>query len=212
MTPSRSPHNGLHTAGFTLAELVITIAIVSMVGVIIGKFQGDIFSFNRLFYSSFSSADQAQKLLRPMTAELRSASQSSNGSYPIESFAANDITFYSDIDNNSKKDKVRYYVSGTTMYKQVTAPTGNPSVYNPANTVSTTFMTGVRNVSAGLATFRYFSSAHTGGDTGEVVPGSGNIEDVRLVKITIRTDADPAQPPAPTDVTTQVSIRNLKQQ
>lgn len=208
MMSSRSRHN----AGFTLAEIVVTTAIAGVLILVITKFQSDIFAFNRTFYGSFSGSDQAQKLLRPMTAEIRSASASSNGSYPIDAFAANDLSFYSDIDNNGTKDWVRYYVSGTTMYKETIAPTGTPAVYNSANKKTSTFMTGVQNIPAGLSTFKYYSSAYTGGSGGEVVPGTGTIETIRLVKITVRIDADTAKPPAAVDVTTQVSIRNLKQQ
>lgn len=208
-TPPSPSH---HSAGFSLAEMVITVAIVGVIAVVISKFQSDVFSFNRVFYNSFSAADQAQKLLRPMTAEVRSASQSSNGAYPIEAFAANDFTFFSDINNDGLKDWVRYYISGTTAYKETIVPSGNPLTYNTANKKTTTFMTGVQNISNGIATFKYYSSAYTGGATGEVVPGTGNIQDIRLVKITFRIDADPNKPPAASDVTTQVSIRNLKQQ
>lgn len=212
MTPSRSLHKSSLSHGFTLAEIVVTTAIVGVMVLVISKFQSDIFSFNRTFYGSFAGSDQAQKLLRPMTAEIRSASASSNGSYPIEAFAANDFSFYSDIDNNGTKDWIRYYVSGTTMYKETIAPTGSPAVYNSANKKTATFMTGVRNLADGIATFRYYSSAYTGGASGEVVPGTGTIETIRLVKITVRIDADTSKPPAAADVTTQVSIRNLKQQ
>jgi prepilin-type N-terminal cleavage/methylation domain-containing protein len=208
MTPSRYSHN----QGFTLAELVVTVAIVGLIVVSIAKFQSDVFSFNRVFNDTFTAADQAQKLLRPMTAEIRSASQSSNGAYPIDSFAANDFAFYSDINNDGYKDWVRYYISGTTMYKEVIAPTGNPLTYNVANKKTYTFMTGVRNISDNVSAFRYYSSAFTGGAGGEVVPGTGNVQDIRLVQVTIRVDADPNKPPAATDVSSQVSIRNLKQQ
>lgn len=208
MTRSLSTQN----RGVTLVELVLTVSIATAVLLILGKFQSDVFSFNRIFSGSFSASDQAQKLLRPMTAEVRSASQSANGSYPIGAFAANDLSFYSDIDNNSTKDLVRYYLSGTTVFKEVTPPTGSPGTYSVANKKTTTFMTGVRNVDAGLPLFQYFSSAHTGGATGEVVPGVGKIEDIRLIRITFRIDADTTKPPAAADVTTLVSIRNLKQQ
>ena len=208
MTRSRCCHN----SGFTLAEIVVTVAIVSVIGVIIAKFQSDIFSFNRSFNASFTAVDQAQKLLRPMTAEIRSASQSSNGAYPIDAFAANDFSFYSDINNDGFKDWVRYYVSGTTMYKEVIAPSGTPLTYNQANKKTSTFMTGVRNISAGVPTFQYYSASYIGGAGGEVVPGTGNVQDIRLVKVTVRIDADPNKPPAATDITSQVSIRNLKQQ
>jgi prepilin-type N-terminal cleavage/methylation domain-containing protein len=206
----RSRYN--HNEGFTLAEIVVTLAVVAVVGIIIAKFQVDVFSFNRTFHASFSTVDQAQKLLRPMTAEIRSASQSSNGAYPIDAFAANDFAFYSDINNDGFKDWVRYYVSGTTMYKEVIAPSGTPLTYSPANKKTYTFMTGVRNISDGISAFQYYSSSYIGGSEGEVVPGTGNVQDIRLIKITVRLDADPQKPPAATDVTSQVSIRNLKQQ
>jgi prepilin-type N-terminal cleavage/methylation domain-containing protein len=206
------PLHSRHNAGFTLAEIVVTVAIIGVVSVVIAKFQGDVFSFNRVFNTSFTALDQAQKLLRPMTAEIRSASQSSAGAYPVDAFAANDFSFYSDINNDGLKDWVRYYVSGTTMYKETIAPTGAPAVYNVANKQTSTFMTSVRNISDGISTFRYYSSAYTGGSGGEVVPGTGNVQDIRLVKVTVRIDADPNKPPAPMDISTQVSIRNLKQQ
>ena len=208
MTRSLSIQN----KGLTLIELVVTITIATGVFLIIGKFQSDVFSLNRVFSGSFSGSDQAQKLLRPMTAEIRSASPSANGSYPIDTIADNSFSFYSDIDNNGSKDLVRYYLSGTTVYKEVTPPTGSPATYNVANKKTSTFITGVRNQDTSLALFRYFSSAHTGGSTGEIIPGTGKIEDVRLVRITFRIDADVNKPPAAVEVTTLVSIRNLKQQ
>lgn len=208
MTRSQSIQN----KGFTLVEMVVTVSIATVIFLIIGKFQSDVFSFNQIFSGAFSTSDQAQKLLRPMTAEIRSASQSSNGAYPLSAFAANDFSFYSDIDNNGAKDLVRYYLSGTTVYKEVTPPTGAPAVYNAANKKVTTFMTGVRNGSTGVGLFQYYSSAHTGGTTGQIVPGTGSIENIRLIRITFTIDADVNKPPSATDVTTLVSIRNLKQQ
>lgn len=204
--------HSLQNRGLTLVELVVTVAIVTGLLIFVGKFQADVFSLNRTFSGSFSASDQAQKLLRPMTAEIRSASQSSNGAYLISAFATNDFSFYSDIDNNGGKDLVRYYLSGTTVYKEVTPPTGSPAVYNSANKKTTTFITGVQNQTVGVPIFRYYSSAHTGGSTGEIVPGTGKIEDIRLIRITFRIDADTNKPPAAVDVTTLVSIRNLKQQ
>lgn len=204
--------SSLNNRGFTLAEITIAIAIASAVTLVLTKFQSDIFSLNRVFFDSFSAGDQAQKLLRPMTAEIRSASPSSNGAYPIESFGVNDLAFFSDINNDGKKEWIRYYVSGTTMYKETIIPTGSPLSYQQANKKTSTFMTGVRNIENNVPTFRYYDATYTGGAGGEVLPATGNIEQIRLVHVTVMVDADPAKPPAAVQISTQVLIRNLKQQ
>lgn len=196
-------------AGYTLMEMLLVVALVSVVGVVISKFQRDVFSFNRYFSSSLSSGDSAQKLLRPMTAEIRSASPSANGAYPIDSIGDYRFSFYSDINNDGSKDLVTYALVGTTLMKEVTTPTGNPAIYNAANKVTTTFMTGVRNSTDATPVFTYYDSTYTGG-AGGVVPSSGLLASIRLVGIRIRLDPDPNQSPTTVEVSTQVAIRNLK--
>lgn len=199
--------------GLTLAEIVVVVGIVGVIGLAVSKFQSDVFSFNRTFSSSFATADNAQKLLRPMAAEIRSASPSSNGAFPIDTIGQYDFSFYSDINNDGTKDWVRYYISGTTMFKEVIKPTGTtPAIYNSANKVTTTFMTGVRNVTDNTPVFRYFSSSYTGGATGEITPSTGAVESVRLVKVSITLDDNTNKMPIALTVSTQISIRNLKQQ
>lgn len=196
--------------GYTLAEMLVVVALVSVIGIIISKFQRDVFSFNRYFSSSLSTGDSAQKLLRPMTAEIRSASPSANGSYPIDSIGDYRFSFYSDINNDGLKDLVTYSLSGTTLTKEITKPTGNPLVYNSANKVTQTFMTGVRNIADAVPVFTYYDSTYTGGSGGVVSPTTGSLSSVRLIGIKVRLDPDPNQSPTTIEVSTQVAIRNLK--
>ncbi len=203
-------YSSIRSAGYTIIEMLVVIAIVGVLGLVISKFQRDVFSFNRYFNNSLSSGDDAQKLLRPMTAEIRSASPSSNGAYPIDSVAAYSFSFYSDIDNDGTKELVKYSLSGTTMTKEVTKPTGNPLVYLSANKVTTTFMTGVRNQVDGVPIFTYYDSTYTGGSGGVVSPTTGSLSSIRLIGVKIRLDVDPNQSPVALEVNTQVAIRNLK--
>jgi hypothetical protein len=191
-------------------EMLIVVALVSVVGVVISKFQRDVFSFNRHFSNSLSAGDSAQKLLRPMTAEIRSASPSSNGSYPIDSIGDNAFSFYSDIDNDGLKEWVRYSLSGTVLTKEIIKPTGTPLVYNTANKSTSVFMTGVRNGTDGVPVFTYYDSTYVGLSGGVVSPSTGSISNVRLIGVKIRIDPDTNQSPTVLEVSTQVSIRNLK--
>lgn len=197
--------------GFTLMELLIVIAIIGVVGVVVGKFSADVFSYNRTFNGTFSTIDDAEKLLRPMTQEIRSASASNTGAYAIDAIGDYSFSFYSDIDNDGLKEWIRYSLSGTTMSKEVIKPSGNPLTYNQASKVTTTFLSNVQNQAASLPIFTYYDSTYTGG-AGGVVSSSGALDSIRLIGITVRLDADPIKPPAAVDVTTKVSIRNLKQQ
>jgi prepilin-type N-terminal cleavage/methylation domain-containing protein len=198
--------------GFTLIEMTITIAIVAVLGIVISKFQADVFSFNRYFQNSFDTAEKAQKLLHPMTAEIRSASQSNTGAYPVDAISDTDFSFYSDINNDGLKERVRYYLVGTTLYKEIIVPTGTPYQYNVANKVVTTFLTGVTNIADGVPLFTYYDATYIGSSGGQVAPSSGSINTVRLIGITIRIDPDPNKPPASVQIQTMVAIRNLKQQ
>lgn len=205
-----STHNNKYQTGYTLMEMLLVVALVSIVGVVVSKFQKDVFSFNRYFSNSLSAGDSAQKLLRPMTAEIRSASPSNNGSYPIEAIADNSFTFYSDIDNDGLKEWVRYSLSGTVLSKETIKPTGNPLTYVTANKVTKVFMTGVRNIADGIPIFTYYDSTYTGGAGGIVSASSGSLSNVRLIGVKIRIDPDTNQSPNALEVSTQVAIRNLK--
>lgn len=198
----------IRNSGYTFIELIIVIALVSVVGIVISKFQRDVFSFNRYFNNSLSSSNSAQKLLRPMTAEIRSASASNNGAYPIDSLGDYNFSFYSDIDNDGLKELINYTLSGTNLNKEVTKPTGNPLTYLPANKVSYVFLTDVRNQIEGIPIFTYYDETYTGGSGGVVSP-SDSINAVRLVGIKIRINPDINQSQT-TEVSTQVAIRNLK--
>lgn len=203
-------YNLPNNKGYTLAEMLVVVALVSLVGVVISKFQKDVFSFNRYFTNSLSVGDSAQKLLRPMTAEIRSTSQSSSGAYPIDSIGDYYFSFYSDIDSDGLKEWVKYSISGTTLNKEVIKPTGNPLIYNTANKVTTVFMTGVRNQTESIPMFTYYDETYTGSTGGVINPSTGSLSNVRLVGVKIRIDPDTNQSPTVTEISTQVAIRNLK--
>lgn len=192
--------------GFTLVEVLVATAIFTIIVGLITMFIRNIYYFNNVFSSGLTSYDDARKALQPIASEIRSASPSSLGAYPLEKTAENELVFFSDINNDGLKEKIRYVVIGTTLKRGVTAPTGNPLQYASANEVLTTIVAGVRNGITPL--FTYFGSAYAGTGNSLVQPVS--VLDVRLVKINIIIDADPNRPPSPVSVTTQISIRNLK--
>jgi prepilin-type N-terminal cleavage/methylation domain-containing protein len=192
--------------GFTLIELLVTLAVIGIVVTIVGRFSGDTFYFSNIFSHSLNTSDQARRILRPMADEIRSISPSSAGAYPIEQAASNAFVFFSDIDNDGLKERVRYYVSGTLLKKGIIKPTGNNFIYDPSSEIITDVVEGVQNGTSPI--FEYYDTNYDGTTNPLVQPVI--ISTIRLVKVTFIIDEDVNRTPGPMTVMTQISMRNLK--
>ncbi|NVN97226.1 prepilin-type N-terminal cleavage/methylation domain-containing protein [Candidatus Nomurabacteria bacterium] len=196
----------LKNRGITLLEVVITTAIFSLIIGVVGSFARDIFYYDDVFSGGLTSYDEARQVLQPIASEIRSASPSSIGSYPIEKADNTEFIFFTDINNDGIKERIRYFLYGDTFKRGVTVPSGSPLAYLSANEKITELMHGVRNGSTAI--FSYYNSSYNGSTAALTQPVS--IFDIRLVKILLILDEDPSRPPAAVTVTTQVNIRNLK--
>lgn len=194
--------------GFSLAEIVVVLGILAIFVVLVANFQTKIFQLNRIFQGGAYEQTDATNVIKSMASDIRSMSSSSGGAYPIDQASTSTLSFYNDVDDDGVKEKIRYYLSGTTLKKGVIEPTGSPLTYNPASEVSSTLISGVRN---GTSTpiFSYYDTNYSGSATSSL-PLPINVIKVRLVYINVVVDNDPNQPLAPISVTTQVSLRNLK--
>lgn len=193
--------------GFTLAELLITVGIIGLIAVVLGTFQGDVFFFNSVIQDDLTAQMDGRRAIRKMVSEIREASPSSLGSYPIASAATSSITFFSNVDNDTLKEQVRYFIQNKNLMRGVIKPTGNPLSYNSG---SETFETSVKNIANSTSTplFEYYDTNYTGTTTPLIFPVS--LTAVRLVNVELLIDRDPNRSPIPLNITSQVSIRNLK--
>lgn len=195
-----------HDPGFSIIEAVVAISILTLVGIAVYTFQKDVFSFNRIFSQNITAQEEARRALKIMSAEIRAASPSSVGAYAIAEAATSSFVFYSNIDDDSFKERVRYFLDGAVLKKGVTKPTGDPLTYNPASEVVSDVVRDMAN--GATAIFSYYGTEY--GGTTPPLAEPIDISAVRLVKIMIMVDRDPSAPPAPISLTTQISMRNLK--
>ncbi len=193
--------------GFTLIEMLLSIGIIGLMVVTTTTFQRDIFYLNNTIQSSLNAQLDARHVVKVMVAELRKASQSAVGSYSIALASSTGVTFYSDVNSDGLQDQVRYFLSGTTIQKGVTAPTGSPLTYTVANEKITTLINSVL-ASSTVPLFQYFPASYSG--TSSPLSFPIDIPSIRLIKITVMIDNDPAHSPAPITATSQVTLRNLK--
>lgn len=193
--------------GFTMVEMVISIAIFSVISLVVSSFAKDVFSLNYFLQGSLNAQIDSQHIVKVMITELREAGPSVLGAYPIAVASSSSITFYSDVNNDGLKDKVRYFVSGADLKRGIVSPAGNPLTYVDANEKQSTIVTGFVSSST-LPLFQYFPSTYTG--TTSPLTSPVDIPSIRLVKITVIIDKDPNRSPVKIITTSQVNIRNLK--
>ena len=199
-------HNCNSKSGFSVIEVLVGIFIIILIGLAIYSFQKDIFSLNRTISGSLAAQDETRRALKSMSAEIRTASPSSLGAYALSQTATSSFTFYSNIDDDSFKERVRYFTDGSTLKKGVIKPSGTPLTYNPANEVISELAHDVADAATSI--FSYYDANYDG--TTQSLEEPIDIAAVRLVKITIVIDKDPQAPPEPIVLTTQISMRNLK--
>jgi len=192
--------------GFTLIELLIVISIFTLLAIGASRLLRDTSFFQGIFHSGLNSVDEGRKILRPLVGEVRSATPSQNGAYALEKVDADTLIFYSDIDNDGFIERVRYFLDNATLKKGVIKPTGSPPEYDSNDEKISWVIQDVTNGVTPL--FEYFDSTYNGLTSALTQPVA--IEDVRLIKITIVIDHDPNRPPEEVELTTQMTIRNLK--
>lgn len=193
-------------SGFSIIEVIAVIFILSLIGVAVVVFQNDVFSINTIISNSLAAQDEARRTLKMMTNEIRPLSSSSIGAYPIVEAGPTSFIFYTDIDNDQLKERVRYFLDGTILKKGVIKPSGDPLVYNPANEIISEAIHDVANGATPI--FNYYDANYDGASSPLAQPV--DLLAVRLIKITIVIDRDSNKAPGPITLTTQVSMRNLK--
>lgn len=189
--------------GFTLIETLFGIAIFISVTFVLTLFSKNVWVYNSFVSEGLTNTDSVRQILKNIVSEIRTASVASNGAYTIDQASLSSFVFYSDIDNDNLREKIRYFLVGTTLQKGITKPTGSPFSYNPQNEKISILASDTTSL-----VFNYFNKNYDGYSSALSFPI--NIPDVRLVKITVTIDKDPNKAPLPTVFTTQVSIRNLK--
>lgn len=192
----------ISSRGFTFVEMVVVIALtVLLSGAVSGMIQY-FYKTNLYTLEQTQAVDSARVSVQAAMKDLREASYGADGSYPIAAAATSTITFYANIDADVAFEKVRYYLSGSTLYRGITNPVGNPATYSGQVETTSLVVSNVENGSASV--FRYYDS------TGAELTPPINISKIASVTITVMTDVDPNRAPLTYTLVGAATLRNLR--
>lgn len=196
---------GRNIRGFTLVEVIVAIGIFGLIVTGIVAIFLTSWRYNAVVWEQLSTQNEGRKVTQDFVNELRTASQSSIGAYPIQTASTSTIIFYTNLDADSLRERVRYFLTNRILKKGVIKPSGNPLTYDPANETITEVAHDVANTSS---IFYYFDSNYAG--SGTALPTPVDITNIRVVQIALKLEENPNLTPAPLYVESKVLLRNLK--
>jgi prepilin-type N-terminal cleavage/methylation domain-containing protein len=204
--PLPATHSFSPKRGFTLAELLVVVAVLLLLLVALVRFQTDIFALYGTSRDSIIVEHDIRTFEQRFIAELRSAQSSDLGGYPIESATSESITFYTDTDANGSRERVRYFLDGPLIKKGVTTSAGLPLSYPSGSEAVTT--AAYNSIATTTPLFSYFGAGYTPSATPLSVPI--DVKVIRLVKVVVAADVNTSRSPGVITGTTVVTLRNLK--
>lgn len=197
----------MNNKGFTLIELLLSLGIFALFIVGIGDLITKGLQYRAVILEQLYTQNEGRKIVQDFVNELRVANYSSIGAYPLEKVDAQEIIFYSNIDSDSWRERVHYYLSGTTLKKGVTKPSGTPLKYVTSTEQITDI---VHDVASGTSTiFYYYGDNYNGNATSTALSQPVTASNVRLVRMKLLLEANPNMAPKPLEVEALGGIRNL---
>jgi len=193
-------------SGITFLEIIISVALTSIIVVVLSRFSGTVSSIGKVINQRLQVQQDLEQTLQTIVTEIRSAGPSASGGYALESAASSSFIFYSDVERDGAMERVRYFFGTSTLTKGVTEPTtSTPPVY-VTSTESTKIIIG--NAIVASSSFAYFGASATS----TILPLTSPIDitAVRFVKVTITADVSTSSAPRPITFSNTVTIRNLR--
>jgi len=96
--------------GFTLIETIVTISIFSLLMGLIIELVLTLYQIKSFSWEESMAVNEARRGIETMIEEIREARPGENGAYPIELARDKEFIFYSDINNDGKTERVRYFL------------------------------------------------------------------------------------------------------
>lgn len=189
--------------GFTLIELLVAMSIFIVLLLLAANFVSRGLQAKRKSSAKIVATEEAQRSLRDITKEIRKSIQSDRGDYNLDLVNEQELSFYSDINDDGSAEKVRYFLDSTNFKKGVIEAINNPPEYIPANETIKIAARYINNQSD--AVFSYYDE-----DNNLIGDPINNKDLIKLIKVNLKFNFDPNDNSGDYEIATAAQIRNLK--
>jgi prepilin-type N-terminal cleavage/methylation domain-containing protein len=191
------------TPGYTLIEMLVVIAIISIVFPVVMVTIVQLYKVHSDTLARSAALIEATKATKQIVRDVRAAMLSETGAPPIIDTATSSATFYADTDLDGTVERVRYFLDGTTLRIGVVEPTSTSSYPTNTETIEG-FAEGIVNHDRGVDLFTYYDATST-----VLAPGT-RLADVRRVEVEVVAESSLGRQLWDVTVRSSASIRNLK--
>ena len=181
--------------GFTLIEILVTLSIFILLFFVSANFITSSLRATAQEAEQAAAIKSARRAMDIMIREIHGATSSAHGDYPLAVVQPQNLTFYNDIDNDNKAEKISYYLSGTKLLRSV-VESGDDNTYSDVAIIST-----LAQSVANEPIFSFFD--------GDNNPAS-TINSVRLISVQVEIKALGVRSPQPFFLKANAELRNLK--
>jgi type II secretory pathway component PulJ len=197
------------SAGFTLVEALVAITFFIFLEIGVTTVIQNMYKNYNQQSAALNNADLARKVTFGFASEIRNSASGNDGAYSLNQAGDSQIIFYSNADSNGAIAKrIRYYLSGNTLYKGIVTPTGNPLTYNLSSEVVSSVETNLVNGTANIPVFSYYDSDYDGNASPLAQPV--NVNQVKFVKINLAILNQIGKNSVTFTISAGAALRNLK--
>ena len=194
--------------GFTLIELLVSMVIFAGLMFVADNLLISVLQNPQQYTIAMDNVEHSKMVAATFVEELRNASTGNDGSYPLSQAGDSQIVFYTKFGSTGTAvDRIRYYFSGSTLYKGVIVPTGSPLSYNLAAEVVKPIITVISN---GPNPVFYYYDGNYGG-SGTPISQPVNINNIKFAEINLLVQSQLSKTSTSSfPITAGAAIRNLK--
>lgn len=193
----------INNTGFSLVETILVVAISTFVFLAMVSAINFFYRTNDYSVQQAAAITSARRGVENMVRDIREASYSNNGAYPVLEMSTSSFTFFSDIDQDEMVEQVRYFLDGTDFKLAATKPTGNPPSYTTGTENTQIVSDNVRNNAQNEPVFRYFNAA------GQEMTDLEKREELAFVRVEVIVNVDPNRKPENITLHSSATMRNV---
>jgi prepilin-type N-terminal cleavage/methylation domain-containing protein len=195
--------------GFTIIEIIISISILSLLGIALLGLQRVLGQNQILITKTYRNIEVSNKIAANIVRELRMARTAENGYYALEKTDDNELIFYSDVDFDGLAERVRYTRTGNSLVKGVTKSSGFPPAYPSSDESIVELTVNIRNLSEPV--FFYYNESWPTDTVNNPLSTNLRLSNAKIIRIYLKINEEANRPEKDFIVDINAQIRILKE-